>query len=134
LLPSEVVPEVAVVADIPTPFEADLDADMSRIMGDVLGPGLDVTLVSSEGDISPVRAVFAAPGTVVNPGQSHAPVVSTAPMLHMQESVLHCALGRRLSTRDRFIVRGESYTPQNPLSNGYGLLSIKLLRTGDLHA
>jgi hypothetical protein len=122
------------VADAPTPFESNLDADMGRILGDAWGPGIDIAIVAHEGDVVPVRAMFAAPGTTVTPGQAHAPVVSTAPMLHIQESVLQHALGRRLSTRDRFVVRGETYTPQNPQGNGYGFVSVKLLRTGDPNA
>jgi hypothetical protein len=117
--------------EMSTPFEDTLEFDTALILGSVCGPAVDVVLVDPEGGEHNLRAMYEAPGNTVSPGAVHAPVVSTAPMLHVQESAIQNAVGRPLSRRDRFIVRGASYAVQNPQTDGYGLLSVKLLETVD---
>ncbi|MDR1946642.1 MAG: hypothetical protein LBQ51_05690 [Desulfovibrio sp.] len=114
-----------------TPFDANLEADVAMVLQDSLGPGMDVVLLDPDGEQHPLRAIYEAPGAVVNPGKSYAPVVSTAHMIHFRESVVQHALGRPLSRRDRFIVRGKTYAVQNPQTNGFGFASVKLLEAAD---
>ena len=125
----------------PTPFEQMLDADTNLVTQDMQGPGLPVVLVAQDGkkhDCAVVdgvelamRGYFDRAGTDVTPGTSHAPVMSTAPMLHIQVSLVQAAIGRPLSRRDGFIVRGKSYRVEQPLPDGFGMISCKLLETGD---
>ena len=114
-----------------SPFERNLDADTDLIMQEDLGPALDAVLLDRDGGEHPVRAMFEATGVDVTPGSAHAPVVSTAPTLHIQASVVTHAIGRPLSTRDRFLVRGKTYRVQAPHDDGYGLIACKLLETGE---
>ncbi|MDR2051135.1 MAG: hypothetical protein LBQ63_05115 [Deltaproteobacteria bacterium] len=115
----------------PTPFQDLLDADTSLALEDVLGPAEEVTLIDGEGNAHALRALYEAPGLDVTPDSSHAPVVSTAPRLHIQMSLVQSILGRPLSRRDSFLARGKSYRVQQPLEDGYGLLAVKLLEKND---
>ncbi|MCL1915674.1 MAG: hypothetical protein FWG17_03055 [Desulfovibrionaceae bacterium] len=114
-----------------TPFEAALDADTTRVVQDSHGPGLPVTLLTPEGAARPLRGFFEQAGLDVTPGTSHAPVLSTAPLLHIQVSLVQAALDRPLSRRDRFIVRGRIYRVEQPLPDGFGMIACKLLEDED---
>ena len=124
-----------------TPFERTLNNDTTLVMEEGYGPGLPVTLVDPEGTEHssaivnglerPLRGLFEQQGADVTPGTSHAPVMSTAPMLHIQVSLVQAALGRPLSRRDTIIVRGTAYRPENPLPDGFGMITCKLLEKGD---
>lgn len=115
-----------------TPFEQQLDEDTALVVGDAYGPGLTVTVVDAVSGIEhPLRALFEAPGLDVTSQGSQAPVVSTAPTLHIQSTVVQHALGRPLSRRDRIILRGQSYRIQAPHTDGYGFVAIKLMEVGD---
>ena len=109
-----------------TPFEQTLNNDTALVVEQGYGPGLPVVLVDQDGNEHPMRALFEAAGNDVQPG-SHAPVVSTAPMLHVQVSLVQAALGRPLSTRDTFVVRGKPYKVQRPQEDGFGMIACKLL-------
>ena len=114
-----------------TPFEQTLDADTSLVAAEAHGPGTDVIILSEDGAEHPVRAFFEQPGADTAPGPAQAKVISGIPMLHIQVSVIHHALGRPLSQRDRFLVRGRTYRPQSPVPDGYGLVPIKLREVKD---
>lgn len=114
-----------------TPFDQTLDADLGLIFEDELGPAETVTLIDRDGGEHPLRAMFAAVGLDVTPGAAHAPVVSGAPTLHVALCAVQHAIGRPLSTRDRFLVRGKAFRVQAPMPDGYGLLACKLLETGE---
>ena len=124
-----------------TPFEQTLNADTTLVVEEGYGPGLPVTLVVPDGTEHasavidgvehPMRGMFEQQGMDVTPGASHAPVMSTAPMLHIQVSLVQAALGRPLSRRDTVIVRGTAYRPENPLPDGFGMVACKLLEKGD---
>jgi hypothetical protein len=115
----------------PTPFAVLVDADTALVLDDPLGPGEDVTLVDAAGGEHPLRALYEAPGLDVTPGTANAPVLSTAPVLHMQVSRVTAAIGRQLSTRDGFVVRGKAYRVMRPAEDGYGMLTCRLLEKGD---
>ena len=120
-----------------TPFEQSLNADTDLVVQDSHGPGLPVILVTPDGAQhdhavvngveQPLRGFFEQTGQDVTPGASHAPVMSTAPMLHIQVSLVTAALGRPLSRRDGFIVRGKAYRVEHPLPDGFGMVACKLL-------
>jgi len=124
-----------------TPFEQSLEADTTLAVEEGYGPGLPVILVDADGvehstavvdsTERPMRGLFEAAGLDVTPGTSHAPVVSGAPMLHIQVSLVQSALGRPLSRRDSFVVRGAAYRVQQPLEDGFGMLAVQLLEKGD---
>lgn len=124
-----------------TPFERTLNSDTTLVVEEGYGPGLPVTLVGADGAEHnsavidgvehPMRGLFEQQGTDVTPATSHAPVMSTAPMLHIQVSLVQAALGRPLSRRDTVIVRGTVYRPENPLPDGFGMIACKLLEKGD---
>ena len=124
-----------------TPFEQALERDTDMVAQDPHGPGIPVTLVAPDGEEHasvtiggvdlPLRGFFDQAGQDVAPGTSHAPVMSTAPLLHIQVSLVQAALGRPLSRRDGFIVRGKSYRVEQPLPDGQGMIACKLLENGD---
>ena len=124
-----------------TPFEQALNADTTLVVQDGHGPGLPVILVAPDGGQhesavvdgvdQPLRGFFEQTGTDVMPGTSHATVMSTAPMLHIQVSLVQSALGRPLSRRDGFIVRGKAYRVEQPLPDGFGMIACKLLEKND---
>jgi len=111
-----------------TPFERLLDADTDLVAAASHGPALPVTLIAADGGGEhALRGFFDRAGQDVTPGTSHAPVLSSAPMLHIQVSQVQAALGRPLSRRDGFIVRGKKYRVEQPLPDGYGMIACKLL-------
>lgn len=114
-----------------TPFEQALDADTALVTADAHGPGMDVIILAEDGSQHPVRAIFEQPGTDDAPGQAQAKVISSAPVLHIQVTAVQHALNRPLSQRDRFIIRGSTYRPMSPVSDGYGLVSVKLQEVKD---
>jgi len=124
-----------------TPFEQTLNADTNLVVQDRHGPALPVILVANDGSQhervivdgidQPMRGFFDQAGTDVSPGASHAPVMSAAPVLHIQVSLVQAALGRALSTRDGFIIRGQAYRVQQPLPDGFGMIACKLLEKDD---
>jgi hypothetical protein len=125
----------------PTPFERLLDGDTALVVREPLGPAVPVVLVEPDGTPhhaavvdgveTPLRGMFDAAGTDVAPGASHAPVLSTAPVLHIQLRPVQAALGRPLSRRDGFIVRGRRYRVEHPSPDGHGMVACKLLETED---
>ena len=110
-----------------TAFEQTLDADTAMVAAADVGPGIAVILVAADGRKHRLRGFFEAAGQDVVPGAAHASVMSTAPMLHIPITNVTAALGRPLSRRDNFIVRGIKYRVQQPLPDGYGMIACKLL-------
>lgn len=84
-------------------------------------------MLVADGIEYPLRGFFDQASQDVAPGAARAPVMSTAPMLHIQVSLITTALGRPLSRRDGFIVRGTKYRVERPLPDGCGLIACKLL-------
>lgn len=115
-----------------TPFEQTLDADTALVAADAHGPGIDVLIRAEDGTDHPVRAFFEQPGSDAAPGPAQAKVISSVPLLHIQLSAIQHALGRPLSQRDRFIVRGRTYRPQAPVQDGHGLVPVKLMEVKDV--
>ena len=122
-------------------FHDALARDLAQIAGDTLGPAEDVLLVpgtfggpadwagpmAEEPEVRvAIRAFFEAVSVDVAPGAIHAPVLSTAPTLHIEERVLAATLGRELGRRDQFLVRGKRYAAQAPRTDGFGLVTVKL--------
>ena len=108
-------------------FHQTLARDLDRIAGADLGPGEPVRFTSADGAVSAVmRGFFDEPGTEVTPGTAQAPVISSAPVLHMPESELAGVLDRPLARLDRFEIRGTVYTVQRPMPDGFGLIRIAL--------
>lgn len=114
-----------------TPFEQTLDADTALVAANAYGPGTDVIIQAEDGTEHPVRAFFEQPGSDSAPGVSQAQVISSVPLLHIQVSVIRHALGRPLSQRDRFLIRGRIFRPQAPVADGCGLVPIKLQEMKD---
>lgn len=123
-----------------TPFEQTLHNDTTQVVEEPYGPGLPVVLVAEDGTehesavvdgvTRPMCALFDATGLDVSGGigaSSQAAVVSSAPMLHIQLSLVQSALGRPLTTRDAFRVRGTLYRVQRPHPDGFGFIACKLL-------
>ena len=110
-----------------TPFEQALDADTALVAAAAFGPSRGVILLTPDGGEYPMNGFFDQAGQDVTPGSAHAPVMSTAPMLHVQVSAVQAALGRPLSRRDSFVVRGIKYRVQQPLPDGFGMIACKLL-------
>lgn len=107
-----------------------LDSDLDCVFDDELSGAEEIEIVASgSGESVAVPAMFEAPGVNSQPSGLSAAVVSQAPMLHIPEKHLKAALARPLSTRDVLVIRGRRYRPQNPQSDGFGLLSCKLLRS-----
>lgn len=138
----------------PTPFEVSLAADTTAIMQAGYGAAIPVTLIAAEGTEHteavvqgarlPLRGIFDAPAQDVAPqaaGSPHAPVLSVAPVLHIQQALVQAALGRPLSRRDCFVLRGTRYRVQRPApdamsdkaSVGAGVLAVSLLEVADEH-
>lgn len=111
-----------------TLFEDALSSDTDCIFQDDLSSAQEVSLCPDGGEPVPMRAMFEAAAMESRPGGISAPVASVAPMLHIPERDVRAAIGRPLSTRDHFLIRGRRYRVQNPQDDGFGLLSIKLLR------
>lgn len=118
-----------------TPFEKQLNADVALVMADAHGPAMGVVLVTAEGNEIPLRGILSLTGLEVSSGSGSvggfapgAPVVSASPILHLPLVAVQTALGRPLSGRDAFVINGVNYRVQRPLDNGYGFLTIKLLK------
>lgn len=115
-----------------TPFDEILEADTLCLLEQDLGPARDVTIVNiDDGSEHHVRGVFEVPGQDVTPGNATAPTIMHAPFLHIPLVQVQTALGRDLSRRDKIVVRGKAYRPQQPVDDGAGLLKIKLLECSD---
>lgn len=113
-------------------FSEMLERDTALIFEDYLSGTQEVEVIPAGADKPvTVRAMFEAPGHDSAPAGISTAVVSNAPMLHIPQKQITSALGRPLSTRDVFVIRGKSYRPQNPQDDGFGLLSCKLLETGN---
>lgn len=106
-----------------------LHADTALVLSDLIGGGEDIAIhpLGDAAQSITVRGCYGAAGVDVTPSGGTAPVISVAPMLHVQEADITAALGRALDPRDRVIVRGRRWRVQNPQDDGFGLLACKLL-------
>jgi len=114
-----------------TPFEQTLEADTALILDDPLGPAITVILQDGDGGEHELRALYAEPPVDAAPGASHAPALSTAPLLHIPVAAITHAIARPLSNRDHFLVRGRRYRAQSPRPDGYGMIACKLMEAAD---
>ena len=111
-----------------------LHADTAYVLSDAIGGGEDID-IHPMGDASAavtLRGFYGAAGVDVALSGATAPVISVAPMLHMQASAIAAALGRALDPRDRVIVRGKRWRVLNPQDDGFGLLACKLLEAPEV--
>lgn len=118
------------------------DEDFAEILHDETGPAEDVILLpggsepreeSRQGATPreiPLRAVFDLATQEVAPG-SRVPVVSRRPVLALRHADIFGLLGRTLTKRDRFIVRGKTYRVETPEPDGIGGVAVKLLETAE---
>lgn len=108
------------------------DADFADIVRDETGPGEEVVLLpdgvpgEEGGDGLPLRGIFDLATQDIAPG-SRVPVISRRPVLALRHADVHGLLGRSLSKRDRFIVRGVKYRVETPEPDGLGGVAVKLL-------
>ena len=111
-----------------------LHADTALILSDLMGGGEDVSIhpLGDAAQSVTLRAFYGAAGLDVTPSGATAPVISVAPMLHMQAQDIAVALGRALDPRDRVMVRGKRWRIQNPQDDGFGLLACKLLESPEV--
>lgn len=111
-----------------------LHADTAFVLSDLIGGGEDI-IIHLMGDAAQgvtLRGCYGAAGVDVAPSGATAPVISVAPMLHMQAADIAAALGRPLDPRDRVIVRGKRWRIQSPQDDGFGLLACKLLEAPEV--
>lgn len=107
-------------------FEENLDNDLELIMGDDLGPAIEIKVISEEKEFY-IQGFFEMAGEEVNMGNSISPVASVHPMLHVQERDLKTKLGRPFNREDVFIIKGKEYRTNQPIPDGFGLVSIHLI-------
>ena len=107
-------------------FEA-MDADLAKILDAPVGPGEDVEVLPHDSE-TPVdfRAVFDQPGQVVSLGSSSG-IASEAPYLHLRERDFYSLLGRPMSRKEIFAIRGREYRFEQPDPDSTGWISLKLL-------
>lgn len=110
-----------------TPFQQNLDADTALVTAAAYGPAEPVTLVDVDGNAFALRGLFEIVGLDVAPGAAQAPALSGGPVLHLRVSDVQAALGRPISRRDSFFVRGKVYRAERPAEDGFGLVAVKLL-------
>ncbi len=112
---------------------AMFDADFTEILHDETGPAEDVLLLpcgqERDGDAPRglvLRGVFDLATQEAAPG-SRVPVISRRPVLALRHADIRRLLGRGLTKRDRFVVRGTSYRVEIPEPDGIGGVTVKLL-------
>ena len=106
------------------------DGDLADILLDPTGPAEDVALLPEGGETAlSLRAVFDLATQDVAPG-SRVPVISRRPMLALRHAEVYGLLGRALTKKDRFVVRGRTYRVETPEPDGMGGLAVKLLESG----
>lgn len=117
----------------PDLFEEALSYDTDLVFSDPLSSAVDMQIMpDGSGDPLNFRGMFEAPGLDSSPPGISTGIVTAAPMLHVPARHIHAALGRPLSTRDLFLIRGKRYRPQAPHDDGFGLVSCKLLEAGNV--
>lgn len=107
------------------------DADFAEIMRDPTGPAEDVAFLPEGRDAAlPLRGVFDLATQEVQPG-GRVSVVSRRPVLALRHADVMAAVGRPLSRRDRFTIRGVTYRVETPEPDGMGGIAVKLLEAGE---
>ncbi len=115
------------------------DADFTEILHDETGPAEDVMLLPSGSEPRddsepenetprelPLRGVFDLATQEAAPG-SRVPVISRRPVLALRHADIYRLIGRGLTKRDRFVVRGRTYRVETPEPDGIGGVAVKLL-------